>query len=113
LIDAKIKDGLNPEILAREILMIVNQSFTHIPQLVAVSSQTEFKGLAPIQSIGRAISKRSEIPWEALLEKLPILSEELKLANRYVTEIGNDVFAGIKFGGFAQTGPVPHRGEGV
>lgn len=102
LLDSKIKDGLDPDLLTKEFNSIVSQSFSHVPQLIAVASQVDFKGLAPIQLIGRAISERTEIPWETLLEKFPILAEELNLVNQYITEIGSDVFAGIKYGGVAQ-----------
>lgn len=75
LLDTKIKDGLDPNTLTREINSIVSQSFSHVPQLVAVASQVDFKVLAPIQLIGRAISERTEIPWDTLFDKFPILAE--------------------------------------
>lgn len=102
LIDAKIRDGLDPDILTKEINSIVSQSFTHVPQLVAVASQVDFKGLAPIQLIGRAISERIEIPWDMLFERFPILAEELESTTQYINEIGSDVYAGVKYGGVAQ-----------
>ena len=93
LLDTKIKDGLDPNTLTREINSIVSQSFSHVPQLVAVASQVDFKGLAPIQLIGRAISERTEIPWDTLFDKFPILAEELNLTTQYITEIGSEVYA--------------------
>lgn len=102
LIDTKIRDGLDPDILTKEINSIVSQSFTHVPQLVAGASQVDFKGLAPIQLIGCALSERTEIPWDTLFERFPILAEELGLTTQYITEIGDDVYAGVKYGGVSQ-----------
>lgn len=48
LIDTKIRDGLDPDALSGEIRSIVNQSFSHVHQLIAVTGQVEYKGLAPI-----------------------------------------------------------------
>jgi hypothetical protein len=66
LLDMKIRDGLDPEALSHEIRFLVNQSFSHIPQLIAVSGQVEYKGLAPIQLIGCAMAERTEVPWDSL-----------------------------------------------
>jgi hypothetical protein len=102
LIDTKVRDGLDPEILSLEISSIVNQSFSHVPQLIAVTGQVEYKGLAPIQLIGRAMAERSEVPWDMLFDRFPILAEELTSTSRYISDIGSDVHAGIKFGGVSQ-----------
>jgi hypothetical protein len=101
-IDTKVRDGLDPDILSKEIQYIVTQSFSHIPQLVAVSTQVEFKGLTPIQIIGRAMGERSEIPWDSLFDKFPALREELKTTSDYIASIGEDKYAGVKYGGVAQ-----------
>jgi hypothetical protein len=102
LIDMKIRDGLDPEALSNEIRLIVNESFPHVPQLVAVSRQVEYKGLAPIQLIGRAMAERSEIPWDAVFSRFPALAEELTTTSQYITNIGADRHAGVKNGGVSQ-----------
>jgi hypothetical protein len=102
LLDAKIRDGLDLDRLRNEISNVVNQAYTHVPQLIAVTSQADFKGLTPLQVTGRAIAEQTEIPWENLLNKFSVLSSELKIANNFVKEVSNDVFAGIKYGGISQ-----------
>jgi hypothetical protein len=98
----KIRDGLDPEALSNEIRLLVNQSFSHIPQLIAVSGQVEYKGLAPIQLIGRAMAERTEVPWDSLFSRFPALAAELTTTSRYITDIGEDRHAGIKYGGVSQ-----------
>ena len=102
LLDMKIRDGLDPEALSGEIRLLVNQSFSHVPQLIAVSGQVEYKGLVPVQLIGRAMAERSEVPWDALFAKFPALAAELTTTSQYITDIGSDKHAGIKYGRVSQ-----------
>lgn len=102
LIDSKVRDGLNPDELSAEILQVVNQAYTHVPQLDAVTGQVQFKTLTPLQFIGRAIAERTEIPWRSLFGKFVTLETELNLANQFLKEIEGDPFAGIKYGGITQ-----------
>jgi hypothetical protein len=57
LIDAKLKDGLNPEALTQEISDAVSQGYTHVSQLVAVSGQALYKELTSFQIIARALAE--------------------------------------------------------
>jgi hypothetical protein len=79
----------------------VNLSYSHVPQLIAVSSQSEYKGLTPIQVIGRAIAERTEIPWAHLLDRYVTLAEELRTASQFIKEVGADKYAGVKYGGLS------------
>ena len=101
-IDSRIKDGLNPENLVQEISGIVNQSYSYIPQMIAVANQTGFKGLTPIQLISRALSERTDVPWALIFELHPALKPELESVTKFVKAIEGDPYAGIKYGEISQ-----------
>jgi hypothetical protein len=102
LIDAKIKDGCDPAILCQEISDAVNRTYTHVPQLIAVSGHFKCKGLASIQIIARAIGKRTDVPWINIFDRFPTLSAELLTVDLFVKKIEGDAFAGIKYGGISK-----------
>jgi hypothetical protein len=102
LIYSKVRDGLDVQILFDELSNAINQSFGYIPQMVALINQAEFKGMAPLQLIGRGIAERTEIPWENVFSKCPILQTELTVAHRYLKFIKGDKFPALKYGGISQ-----------
>lgn len=48
------------------------------------------------------MAERSEVPWDALFNRFPVLAEELSSTSQYISDIGSDIHAGIKFGGVSQ-----------
>jgi len=73
ILTAKVKDKLDPKHLSAELSSVVGKSYSHIPQMVAVINQVEYKEMTPVQLIGRAMAERTEVPWEALLHQLLLL----------------------------------------
>lgn len=102
LIQAKVLDGLDPDLLTAEIKQVAHKSYSYIPQLIACVNQVQYSGLTPIQIISRALSERSEVPWSATLSIHKALGTELTKGTQFIKLSEGDVYAGMKYGVISQ-----------